>query len=178
MARNGHSIYEPCPKAVLPGDGDLMADFLTRLAGRTMGLAPTVQPLLAPMYAAQPVSVDNGFTSLTEEVSGNSSRQEQVPASLVRNMQVEHDAFREPAYPETTSLATDLPFQPLPEMTQIPQERLPFITPQPVAETFARPSVLRVHSPLGETIDSSIAEQRHGTDHRPVFIKDVGEAIE
>ena len=29
-----------------------MADFLTRLAGRTLGLAPTVQPILAPMYAA------------------------------------------------------------------------------------------------------------------------------
>jgi len=28
-----------------------MADFLTRLAGRTLGLAPTVQPMLSPMYA-------------------------------------------------------------------------------------------------------------------------------
>lgn len=28
-----------------------MADFLTRLAGRTLGLVPTVQPMLAPMYA-------------------------------------------------------------------------------------------------------------------------------
>src|SRR6266487_151398 len=30
-----------------------MADFLTRLAGRTLGLVPTVQPVLAPMYAPQ-----------------------------------------------------------------------------------------------------------------------------
>jgi hypothetical protein len=29
-----------------------MADFLTRLAGRTLGLAATVQPIIAPMYAA------------------------------------------------------------------------------------------------------------------------------
>jgi hypothetical protein len=28
-----------------------MADFLTRLAGRALGLVPTVQPILAPMYA-------------------------------------------------------------------------------------------------------------------------------
>ncbi len=28
-----------------------MADFLTRLAGRVLGLVPTVQPILAPMYA-------------------------------------------------------------------------------------------------------------------------------
>jgi hypothetical protein len=37
-----------------------MADFLTRLAGRTLGLAATVQPIIAPMYAAGQQFVEAG----------------------------------------------------------------------------------------------------------------------
>src|SRR5262249_7540209 len=44
----------------IPGDARLMADFLTRLIGRSRGLAlqgrgePQVQPLIAPLFAAGP----------------------------------------------------------------------------------------------------------------------------
>ena len=31
-----------------------MADFLTRLVGRTLGMTPTVQPVLTPMFALEP----------------------------------------------------------------------------------------------------------------------------
>jgi hypothetical protein len=34
-----------------------MADFLTRLVGRTLGTTPTVQPVLTPMFALEPVGV-------------------------------------------------------------------------------------------------------------------------
>ncbi len=31
-----------------------MADFLTRLASRTLGLAPMAEPVIAPMFAPEP----------------------------------------------------------------------------------------------------------------------------
>ena len=31
-----------------------MADFLTRLASRTLGLAPVAEPVIAPMFAPDP----------------------------------------------------------------------------------------------------------------------------
>jgi hypothetical protein len=37
-----------------------MADFLTRLVGRTLGMTPTVQPVLTPMFALEPVGPDGG----------------------------------------------------------------------------------------------------------------------
>ncbi len=39
-----------------------MADFLTRLAGRTLGLAPTVQPVIAPLYAPAQQPVTPAYT--------------------------------------------------------------------------------------------------------------------
>jgi hypothetical protein len=143
-----------------------------------MGLAPTIQPVLAPMYAAQPVAADNGFTSLTEEIPGNPGRQEQVLASLVRNRRVEQGASGEPIYPQSTPLAVDSPFQPLPEMTQAPYQQRPLITPGPLDGTPDKPFVSKVRAPLGETIDSSIAEQGHGTDLRPASLTNAGESIE
>ncbi len=49
-----------------------MADFLTRLAGRTLGVAPTVQPMIAPLYAPGPALLagQEGLSAFTEEVSG------------------------------------------------------------------------------------------------------------
>src|SRR5690242_20485197 len=38
---------------MLPGNGVLMNDFFTRLAERTLGLAPTLQPILTPMFASE-----------------------------------------------------------------------------------------------------------------------------
>lgn len=51
-----------------------MADFLTRLAGRTLGVAPTVQPMIAPLYAPGPAlfAAQEGLSAFTEEVSGDS----------------------------------------------------------------------------------------------------------
>ncbi len=51
-----------------------MADFLTRLAGRTLGVAPTVQPMIAPLYAPGPALLagQEGLSAFTEEVSGGS----------------------------------------------------------------------------------------------------------
>ncbi len=39
-----------------------MADFLTRLAGRTLGLAPIVQPVIAPVYAPAQQPVTPAYT--------------------------------------------------------------------------------------------------------------------
>lgn len=49
-----------------------MADFLTRLAGRTLGVAPTVQPMIAPLYAPGPALLagQEVLSAFTEEVSG------------------------------------------------------------------------------------------------------------
>lgn len=55
-----------------------MADFLTRLAGRTLGVAPTVQPMIAPLYAPDSALLaGQGQTSLSvfEEVSGGAPDQ-------------------------------------------------------------------------------------------------------
>lgn len=51
-----------------------MADFLTRLAGRTLGAVPTVQPMIAPLYAPGPALLagQEGLSAFTEEVSGDS----------------------------------------------------------------------------------------------------------
>ncbi len=51
-----------------------MADFLTRLAGRTLGVAPVVQPMIAPLYAPGPALLagQEGLSAFTEEVSGGS----------------------------------------------------------------------------------------------------------
>ena len=52
-------------------DGDLMADFLTRLAGRVLGINPTVQPIIAPMYAHGSDLVGNrpDFTVINDETT-------------------------------------------------------------------------------------------------------------
>lgn len=55
-----------------------MADFLTRLAGRTLGVAPTVQPMIAPLYAPDSALLaGQGQTSLSvfEEVPGGAPDQ-------------------------------------------------------------------------------------------------------
>jgi hypothetical protein len=51
-----------------------MADFLTRLAGRTLGVVPTVQPMIAPLYAPGPALLagQESLSAFTEEVSGDS----------------------------------------------------------------------------------------------------------
>lgn len=48
-----------------------MADFLTRLAGRTLGVVPTVQPMIAPMYAPDTAlpGVQAGLPLFEEDVS-------------------------------------------------------------------------------------------------------------
>ncbi len=157
-----------------------MADFLTRLAGRTMGLAPTVQPILAPMYAAQPVAADNTFTSLSEEISGNLSRQEQISPSFIRSTQVEQAAPGERVHPQRIPLPADLPLQSLPEMTPAPQVRPSLIIPETPVETSAKPFGSSARAPLGETgtIDIPLVEQRYGSDLRLKSVKDARKSIE
>jgi len=157
-----------------------MADFLTRLAGRTMGLAPTVQPILAPMYSAQPVAADHTFTGLAEEISGNLGRQEQVSPSFIRSTQAEQDAPGESVRPQRIPLSADLPLQPLPEeMTPAPQVRPPFIIPETPGETSAKPFGSSARAPLGETgtIDIPLVEQRYGSDLRLKSVKDARKSI-
>src|SRR5215212_1358376 len=50
-----------------------MADFLTRLAERTLGVAPVVQPLVAPMFASEPAnhSLDLEWDSEATTSSGD-----------------------------------------------------------------------------------------------------------
>jgi len=157
-----------------------MADFLTRLAGRTMGLAPTVQPILAPMYAAQPVAADNTFTSLSEEISGNLGRQEQVSPSFIRSTQAEQDAPEEPVHPQRIPLPADLPLQSLAEMTPAPQVRPSLIIPETPGEISAEPFGSSARAPLGETgtIDIPLVEQRYGSDLRLKSVKDARKSIE
>src|SRR5215212_6686889 len=65
-----------------------MADFLTRLAERTLGVAPVVQPLVAPMFASEPAnhSPDLEWNSEAARSSGDpdwaqaSSAEETSPA--------------------------------------------------------------------------------------------------
>lgn len=60
-----------------------MADFLTRLAGRTMGLAPTVHPIIAPMYVPAPVIAGDQSARmvLDAEAPGNLIGQHRVSPS-------------------------------------------------------------------------------------------------
>jgi hypothetical protein len=49
-----------------------MADFLARLAGRTLGVVPTVQPMIAPMYAPDPALLaGQAGLPVFEEISGS-----------------------------------------------------------------------------------------------------------
>ena len=49
-----------------------MSDFLSRLAGRTIGLTPSVQPLITPMYAHRPTPVgeQSGLVPFDSDISG------------------------------------------------------------------------------------------------------------
>lgn len=72
-----------------------MADFLTRLAGRTLGVMPTVQPMIAPLYAPGP-ALPAGQMPLpvfTEEISGGSPDQ---PSLWPAGPQSVHLSPREP----------------------------------------------------------------------------------
>src|SRR5262245_7480783 len=46
-----HLVVECNPATVLPGHGDAMSDFLTRLAERTLGRGAVVRPIYTPMFA-------------------------------------------------------------------------------------------------------------------------------
>lgn len=100
-----------------------MADFLTRLVGRTIGLAPTVQPIIAPMYAPTPGiqgerSVQMGFGS---EITGDVDGMRQAPFPTTEGPE---RVFSEREHNPEASFVDDLHHQGL-------QEHLPsIISPQ------------------------------------------------
>src|SRR5215207_2342289 len=66
LERGGRPGHERSTPAVLPGDGDLMADFITRLAERALGVAPVVQPVMPSMFAPEPTSHSTGLEQDSE----------------------------------------------------------------------------------------------------------------
>src|SRR5260221_5540726 len=66
LARGGYPGDERCPAAIVPGNGDVMTDFLQRLAERTLGLTSVAQPIIPPMFAPGPTIPDS--TPATLEV--------------------------------------------------------------------------------------------------------------
>ena len=59
-----------------------MGDFLTRLAERTLGVSPVVQPLKPSMFAPQPVG--SGWETDAPEPSGEVDRPQVPPAAVTR----------------------------------------------------------------------------------------------
>src|SRR5690348_1236680 len=128
-----------------------MADFLSRLAERTLGLAPTVQPVLTPLFAPDPmpgadrISARDTLTTSSVALSDRSqtadeTRQTHSQAHPEDLTQVRHTATSRP--PATHQFQRTLPGSHLlshhigepPLVEPLPAGRTEPVTPQLLSE--------------------------------------------
>ncbi len=90
-----------------------MADFLTRLAERTLGVVPVAQPIIAPMFAPGPAMagfpVEGEVLDVVDETGDRATAPDLAPAPLLaptRGATTFHDA---PPLAATPDLATAPP---------------------------------------------------------------------
>src|SRR6266567_5059520 len=120
-----------------------MADFLTRLAGRTLGLTPTVQPIIAPMYvpgqrlvgAEHPIVGAEDSQEMSADDRGPAEGYPQWVVAVYSQRRLPQDNTTFGNLVEPTTHSQDIPLQsasrfresmPLP---LVPQESQPSLTP-------------------------------------------------
>src|SRR5262245_1178554 len=78
-----------------------MADFLSRVAERTLGVAPVIQPLTTPMFASGPASVSGSVEDAARpgKLSASMSESSRVQSSVVQEATVSDRAWGEESLP-------------------------------------------------------------------------------
>ncbi len=102
-----------------------MGDFLTRLAERTLGVAPVVQPVMPSMFASEPISYSTGLEQ-DSEASTSSADLDRVQAPPTQK----RPTWGAPTgRPEDGAMPQEGDHRNLPPVTPGPSERTPDAPP-------------------------------------------------
>src|SRR5205823_12337779 len=71
--------------------GDVMTDFIARLAARTLGMMPVVQPIIAPIYAQRTPLIGNASADLDVEEYQEGEARGQRSSRLTRQISPQLD---------------------------------------------------------------------------------------
>ncbi len=150
-----------------------MSDFLTRLAQRTLGVAPTVQPVLAPLFAPQPVvttewaasdlpapgleQTGEVFNSTDNSDSTHSTKDTSISQAQDRTTRL-RSTFPSPQKQENFSPMSQPLLQRMPDTLPISPQSVP---PQQIetSHSFVAPQHQSTSSPLSQT------ERAHSLPH-------------
>ena len=144
-----------------------MADFLTRLVGRTIGVAPTVQPIIAPMYAPTPgiPGERSALVGFDSEIAGDIDGLHREHATFSSNTE---QIFSEQEHTVERSLVKAPPYQ------EEPQKNLSLIGPTLHDELYRGPGHERLQGSPSRSIPP-IRETTPGHNESQEQDKAVGE---
>ena len=137
-----------------------MSDFFTRLAARVLGLSPTLQPIIAPIFAQEQQQGETGlFEILLEEEaptrSGDGTRQgelEQQQHSVPQSMSVPSSEQSSASLPATEERGMNTPIASQPQ--QVLQQLAPI-------HMFSAPEIFHEKSIPTATRETQVAHEIH-----------------
>jgi hypothetical protein len=138
-----------------------MTDFITRLAARTLGLMPVIQPIIGPIYAQKPSLIGNSIADIELEEIRDRETDVQVPPHTARQSIPRSDAI--PPHPGVRyDLQAIAPPQPI--VHHDPQAITPLKPPQitPDLHNSSLPDIESTASSRVEDTSSRILKMQEG----------------
>lgn len=108
MAGGGDPFYEFRKETILPEDGDMMSNFITRMVNRNFGLGDVVQPLSTPVFADEKNIMEESPASIApgKKSSDLTDKSENLPFSGTQEPSVEVGASS--IFPQRSKQAEEL----------------------------------------------------------------------
>jgi hypothetical protein len=139
-----------------------MTDFITKLAARTLGLMPIVQPIIVPIYAQGPTLIGNPLADIELEEIHERETEVQAPSHSARQSIPQRDAM-----PPHSSVRHDL--QAIAPPQPPVRHDLQAITPLQPPQITPLPAIESVTASRGEATPSQILKMQEGyTSLQPI----------